>query len=143
MVAVICQESGRYKQVCENYGLNFSSATHQRLPVQRDGNLAPGSSIQIIQLIVRDEQVIPITTVIVALQPISKGSEIVSGSIGRRDWPVFHVPAATIFFNKAELIGRVAKVDIAPGQVIIGPMLSDDNEPAVLPVPSPTPSTSK
>jgi Flp pilus assembly protein CpaB len=67
---------------------------------------------------------IPTTQVIVALQPIGRGSEFVAGSIGRRDWPANNVPP-DIIADEAETIGKVAKTDIVQGQVIVRSMLVD------------------
>lgn len=67
---------------------------------------------------------IPTTQVIVALQPIARGSEFVAGSIGRRDWPANNVPPDTIA-DEAETIGKVAKTEIVQGQVIVRSMLVD------------------
>ena len=70
------------------------------------------------------EQEIPTTQVIVALQPIARGSEFVAGSIGRRDWPANNVPPDTIA-DEAETIGKVAKTEIVQGQVLVRSMLVD------------------
>ncbi len=67
---------------------------------------------------------IPTTQVIVALQPIARGSEFVAGSIGRRDWPANNVPPE-IIADEAETIGKVAKTEIVQGQVIVRSMLVD------------------
>ncbi len=67
---------------------------------------------------------IPTTQVIVALQPIPRGSEFVAGSIGRRDWPANNVPP-DIIADEAETIGKVAKTEIVQGQVIVRSMLVD------------------
>lgn len=67
---------------------------------------------------------IPTTQVIVALQPIARGSEFVAGSIGRRDWPANNVPPDTVA-DEAETIGKVAKTEIVQGQVIVRTMLVD------------------
>lgn len=66
----------------------------------------------------------PSVQVIVALQPIARGTEFVAGSIGRRDWPPNNVPPNTIA-DEAETIGKVAKTDIVQGQVIVRDMLVD------------------
>jgi Flp pilus assembly protein CpaB len=65
-----------------------------------------------------------LTEVIVALQPIGRGSSFVAGSIGRRDWPANNVPPDTIA-DEAETIGKVAKTEIVQGQVIVRSMLAD------------------
>jgi Flp pilus assembly protein CpaB len=67
---------------------------------------------------------VPTTQVIVALQPIGRGSPFVAGSIGRRDWPANNVPPDTIA-DEAETIGKVAKTEIVQGQVIVRSMLAD------------------
>ena len=67
---------------------------------------------------------VPTTQVIVALQPIARGTEFVAGSIGRRDWPVGNVPPNTIA-DEAETIGKVARTDIVQGQIIVRDMLVD------------------
>jgi Flp pilus assembly protein CpaB len=70
------------------------------------------------------ERGVPTTQVIVALQPIGRGSEFVAGSIGRRDWPANNVPP-DIIADEAETIGKVAKTDVVQGQVIVRSMLVD------------------
>lgn len=74
-----------------------------------------------------EEQGIPTTQVIVALQPIGRGSQFVRGSIGRRDWPANNVPP-DIIADEAETIGKVAKTEIVQGQVIVRSMLADIGE---------------
>lgn len=71
-----------------------------------------------------EEGGIPTTQVIVALQPIPRGSEFVAGSIGRRDWPANNVPPEVIA-DEAETIGKVARTEIVQGQVIVRDMLVD------------------
>ncbi len=73
---------------------------------------------------VQDTVGIPTTEVIVALQPILRGSEFVAGSIGRRDWPADNVPP-DIIADEAETIGQVAKTEIVQGQVIVRGMMID------------------
>lgn len=74
--------------------------------------------------LVPEPQGVQTTQVIVALQPIGRGSEFVAGSIGRRDWPANNVPPE-IIADEAETIGKVAKTDIVQGQVIVRSMLVD------------------
>jgi Flp pilus assembly protein CpaB len=74
--------------------------------------------------VAQEDTGIPTTQVIVALQPIGRGSEFVAGSIGRRDWPANNVPPE-IIADEAETIGKVAKTDIVQGQVIVRSMLVD------------------
>jgi pilus assembly protein CpaB len=76
---------------------------------------------------INTDQGIPTTQVIVALQPIGRGSQFVRGSIGRRDWPANNVPPDTIA-DEAETIGKIAKTEIVQGQVIVRSMLADIGE---------------
>lgn len=64
------------------------------------------------------------TTVVLALQPISRGSEFVPGSIGQRSWPTSHLPTGFIS-GETETVGKIARTDIAAGQVIVQGMLVD------------------
>jgi pilus assembly protein CpaB len=93
------------------------------------GGIIPGSSGEEPtpspqEAAVQEAQGIPTTEVIVALQPIGRGSEFVAGSIGRRDWPANNVPP-DIIADEAETIGKVAKTEIVQGQVIVRSMLVD------------------
>jgi pilus assembly protein CpaB len=71
-----------------------------------------------------EDEGVPTTQVIVALQPIGRGASFVAGSIGRRDWPANNVPP-DIIADEAETIGKVAKTEIVQGQVIVRSMLAD------------------
>ena len=55
-----------------------------------------GDSTDVETVVTVEPTGIPTTQVIVALQPIARGSEFVAGSIGRRDWPANNVPPETI-----------------------------------------------
>jgi hypothetical protein len=68
------------------------------------------------------------TTVVIALQPISRGAEFVPGSIGQRSWPTPHLPAGFIS-SETETVGKIARTDIAAGQVIVQGMLVDASAP--------------
>ena len=68
---------------------------------------------------------IPTVQVIVALQPIARGSKFVAGSIGRRDWPANNIPPDVIA-DEAETIGMRTKMEIVQGQVIVHSMLTDE-----------------
>ncbi|MBI1879827.1 MAG: cellulase family glycosylhydrolase [Chloroflexi bacterium] len=78
----------------------------------------------VVKLPITEEQGISMTTVVVALQPISRGSEFITGSIGRRGWPTRNLPTGFIA-DEAEAIGKVARTDIVQGQVIVRGMLVD------------------
>jgi len=64
------------------------------------------------------------TSVLVALQPISRGTAFTPGSIGRRDWPSDNLPADLIEAESA-VMGRIARTDIVQGQVIVSEMILD------------------
>lgn len=64
------------------------------------------------------------TEVWVALQPIGRNQEFASGSIGQRDWPITNVPPDVIA-DEAEVVGKVARTEIVPGQIILRSMLKD------------------
>ena len=93
------------------------------------GDGEPGETEPIVE---PEPTTIPTTQVLVALQPIARGSEFVAGSIGRRDWPANNVPPDTIA-DEAETIGKVAKTEIVQGQVIVRTMLVDKGVRARLP----------
>ncbi len=88
------------------------------------GTPTPTPTPTVVGLAPDEGEGIPTTQVIVALQPIGRGSEFVAGSIGRRDWPANNVPP-DIIADEAETIGKVAKTDIVQGQVIVRSMLVD------------------
>lgn len=71
----------------------------------------------------QEEQEVPTTEVIVALQPIPRGAQFVEGSIGRRPWPAESVPPDVIQ-DEIETIGMVAKTEIVQGQIIVRSMLA-------------------
>lgn len=65
---------------------------------------------------------IPMMQVIVASQPIARGSQFLEGAIERQDWPAELVPP-DIIADEVETIGMLARQNIAPGQVIRRSML--------------------
>jgi hypothetical protein len=69
-------------------------------------------------------QDVPKTQVVVALKPISLGTEFTDELVGYRDWPVNNMPPDTIF-DKTEAIGRISKFDIVEGQLIIRRMFAN------------------
>lgn len=81
-----------------------------------------------VNLPVAEANKVETTTVVVALQPISRGSEFVSGSIGEHEWPTRNLPAGFIA-AEAETKGKVARTDIVAGQVIVQGMLVDASAP--------------
>jgi Flp pilus assembly protein CpaB len=71
-----------------------------------------------------EEVVVPTTQILVAIQNISRGSEIPEDSVGFRDWPAANVPPDVVA-DEAELIGKVARTDIYQGQPIVRSMLTE------------------
>jgi Flp pilus assembly protein CpaB len=63
-------------------------------------------------------EVIPTVEVIVARQPVARGGEFPPGSLGRITYPETQRPPNAIT-NEAETIGQIAKIEIAPGQIIL------------------------
>lgn len=68
------------------------------------------------------------TTVVVALQPISRGGEFVPGSIGHRSWPTRNLPPGFIA-TEADALGKIARTDIVQGQVIVQGMIVEGATP--------------
>ncbi len=64
------------------------------------------------------EEVIPTVEVIVARQPIPRGSEFPPGSLGRITFPETQRPENAIT-NEAETVGQIARIEIAQGQIIL------------------------
>ncbi|MCK6629690.1 MAG: cellulase family glycosylhydrolase [Anaerolineae bacterium] len=81
-----------------------------------------------VNLPVAEANKVETTTVVVALQPISRGAEFVPGSIGERSWPTSHLPTGFIS-GETETVGKIARTDIAAGQVIVQGMLVDASAP--------------
>jgi hypothetical protein len=71
-----------------------------------------------------EEQEIPKTQVVVALEPISRGEEFSESSIGYREWPINNIPPDTVF-DKTEAIGHISTVDIVEGQLIVRSMFEN------------------
>ena len=71
-----------------------------------------------------EEQEIPMVSAIVARQPIGRGSEFVPGSLGRTEFPEGTVPPEAIV-SESETIGKIAKVAIEQGQIILRGYLQD------------------
>ena len=62
--------------------------------------------------------------VIVARQPIARGGEFPAGSLGRQEFPINNVPPNAIV-SESETIGKIAKIEIAQGQIILRDFLQD------------------
>ncbi len=63
---------------------------------------------------------------VAALQPIKAGEPIAYGSIGLRECPACNVPP-DIVTGEAEVIGKIAKTEIVPGQFLVESMFVDVN----------------
>jgi len=67
---------------------------------------------------------IPMQEVIVARQPIARGSEFTAESLGRTEYPAGSIPPNAIV-NEAETIGKIANTEIVQGQIIVYDLLRD------------------
>jgi hypothetical protein len=68
---------------------------------------------------------------VVARQPISKGSEVSLASITYFNFPTSE-SSPDFITDKTQVVGKIAKVDILPGQVILSQMLIDPLEWAMV-----------
>jgi len=76
-------------------------------------------------------QVVPTTKIVVAFQPIPRGSQIITAAVGLFDWPVTQVPPNAL--NNASLaIGKFAKIDIAQGLPILPSMIADSTAGTII-----------
>ncbi len=82
----------------------------------------------------------PTVKIIVALQPIPRGSEFVYGSIGPRPVYADQMPPG-IINDEAETIGRLAKQDIEQGEIIRRSMLMNGGDWALSSAPTITDGT--
>lgn len=73
----------------------------------------------------QSEQEPKMVQVIVALQPIARGSQFVAGSIGRRAWPEESVLPPDLIADEIETINKIARTEIVQGQLIVRSMLAD------------------
>lgn len=67
------------------------------------------------------------TNVIVALQPISQGVVIAPGMVGLREWPANNLPPRAML-DEADVIGKVTRMPIIQGQVMVSEMLLDRSQ---------------
>jgi len=76
-------------------------------------------------------QPVPLTKIVVAFQPIPRGSQIVTAAVGLFDWPVTQVPPNSL--NNVNLaIGKYAKIDIAQGLPILPSMVADSTAGTII-----------
>jgi len=78
-----------------------------------------------------------VAQIVVAVQSIPRGSEIVSGTVALRAWPVEQLPPGFLV-DVAEAEGRFARFDIPPGLPILPEMMAETSrlalaEPSELP----------
>jgi Flp pilus assembly protein CpaB len=71
------------------------------------------------------EVAVPTTQIIVAAQNIPRGSKMSEELVTRRDWPAGSEPPDVIA-DEAELLGKVASIDIYQGQPIVRSMLAEE-----------------
>jgi Flp pilus assembly protein CpaB len=89
------------------------------------GETMPGTEVPSSVPAPAEKADIPMVQVIMALQPIARGAPFVAGSIGRRDWPANAELPPEIIQDEVETIGKIAKMDIVQGQLILRDMLAD------------------
>jgi Flp pilus assembly protein CpaB len=71
---------------------------------------------------------VPTSKLVIAFQPVTERSEIAADQIGLVDWPQT-VPTPTgAYDSSSEVIGKLAKTQIAPGQPILADMLLDKSK---------------
>lgn len=71
-----------------------------------------------------DDAEVQTVPVIVARQPVPRGGEFPAGSLGRQEFPVDNIPPNAIA-SETETIGKIAKIEIAQGQIILRDYLQD------------------
>jgi len=97
-------------------GIAFVLFNQQLGETEPDTGPSPGVGVQ--------EQEIETVPVIVARQPVPRGAEFPAGSLGRQEFPVDNIPPNAIA-NEAETIGKIARIEIAQGQIILRDYLQD------------------
>jgi Flp pilus assembly protein CpaB len=68
-------------------------------------------------------QAVPMTKIVVAIQPVPRGSQIITGAAGLLDWPSAQLPPAAMT-DPSKAIGKFAKLDIPQGVPILPTMLA-------------------
>lgn len=61
--------------------------------------------------------------IVVAFQPISRGSQVITTAVGLFDWPVSQVPPAALT-DISKAIGKFAKIDVPQGIPVLPAMLA-------------------
>ncbi|RME51187.1 MAG: hypothetical protein D6796_01490, partial [Caldilineae bacterium] len=92
------------------------------LSQQGGGGPAPEAAVTV------EPTQIPMVEVIIARQPIPRGGEFLPEALGRMSFPESSVPPNAIV-NEAETIGKIARSDIAQGQIILYDLLRDKSAP--------------
>ncbi len=71
-----------------------------------------------------------VTKIVVAVQTIPRGSEVLSGTVALRDWPAEHVPpGALLDINQA--LGQYARFEIPKGLPILASLLAETAKAAL------------
>jgi len=68
-------------------------------------------------------QAVPVTQIVIAMQNVSRGGQITTGTVGLFDWPTAKVPP-TAFTDPSKVIGKYAKIDIPQGLPILPAMIA-------------------
>ena len=69
-------------------------------------------------------QAIPTKQIVVALQPMSRGTQIITAAVGLLDWPERQIPPNS-FVDPKLVVGKFAKIDIPQGIPVLPSMLAD------------------
>jgi len=69
-------------------------------------------------------QAVPMTKIVVAVQNIQRGSQIITGTVRLLDWPVDNVPPSGANTDLSKVIGKYAKQDIFQGTPVVTQMLA-------------------
>jgi len=100
----------------------ISAMAYVLLGQRGGGGPAPEAAVTV------EPTAIPMVEVIVARQPIPRGAEFLPEALGRIPFPETNVPPNAIG-NEAETIGKIARSDIAQGQIIVRDLLRDKSAP--------------
>lgn len=96
-------------------------------PVDSDATAAPDADEPTFTPLPTQE----LTTIIIAIQPISRGQEIVEGTIGFRAWPVDALPFNAFEAETTELedlFGQIARTDIQAEQPLLTSYLTPSRQ---------------
>ncbi len=67
--------------------------------------------------------IVPTTKIVVAFQPIPRGSQIITAAVGLFDWPQSQVPPSA-YSEPSRVVGKYAKIDIPQGIPVLPAMIA-------------------